>query len=89
MVDYIENNVVYNLENIWDYVENIEFWDNDDHKFDFWYRFHKHNRIFYKVMELNGIKFNNDENIKDCTEELIQEMKERNKNYNIELIWED
>ena len=87
MVDYIENNVVYNLQNIWDYVENIEFWDNDDHKFDFWYRFHKHNRIFYKVMELNGKLIN--ENVKDCTEELVEEMKERNKNYNVELIWED
>lgn len=87
MVDYIENNVVYNLENIWNYVENIEFWDNDDNKFDFWYRFHKHNRIFYKVMELNGKLIN--ENIKDCTEELIKQMEIDNKNNNVELIWDD
>jgi hypothetical protein len=40
-------------------------------------------------MKLNGIKFNNTDNLKDHTKELLEEMTEANKHYNIKIIWED
>lgn len=87
--DYVENGNVYNLNNIWEYMDK-DYWDADDLKFDFWYRLQRHNQIFYKVMELNGKKINNN-NIggKDHTKELLEKMTENNKNYNVEIIWED
>ena len=85
--DYIVNGIVYNLNNIWDYMDK-DYWDADDLKFDFWYRLQRHQQIFYEVMKLNGKNFNN--NIgKDCTKELLKEMKEKNKNYQCEIIWDD
>lgn len=88
--DYIENGVVYNLDNIWDYMEK-DYWDEDDLKFDFWYRLYRHKQIFYKVMELNGKNLKNNTGIdyKDCTQELLDKMAEDNKDYKIEIIWED
>ena len=35
--DYICNGIVYNLDNIWEYMEK-NYWDTNDLKFDFWYR---------------------------------------------------
>ena len=86
--DYIVNGVVYNLNNIWEYMDK-DYWDGDDLKFDFWYRLQRHQQIFYEVMKLNGIKFNNNDNLKDHTKELLEKMTEENKNYDIKIIWED
>jgi hypothetical protein len=85
--DYIVNDIVYNLDNIWEYMDK-DYWDSDDLKFDFWYRLQRHQQIFYEVMKLNDVKFNNN-NHKDHTKELLEEMKEKNKNYSIEIIWND
>ena len=35
-------------------IKNYYYWDGDDLKFDFWYRLHRHQQIFYEVMKLNG-----------------------------------
>jgi len=86
--DYVVNGVVYNLNNIWDYMDK-DYWDGDDLKFDFWYRLQRHQQIFYEVMKLNGKNFNNNINYKDYTKELLDELIEKNKDYNIEIIWED
>ena len=85
--DYIVNGVKYNLNNIWEYMDK-DYWDADDLKFDFWYRLQRHQQIFYEVMKLNGKDFNNN-NGKDYTKELLEEMKKKNKNHIIEIIWED
>ena len=86
--DYVLNGNVYNLDNIWDYMDK-DYWDADDLKFDFWYRLQRHQQIFYEVMKLNGKIFNDNNNYKDYTRELIDRMTELNKDYNIEIIWED
>ena len=87
--DYVVNGVVYNLNNIWNYMDK-DYWDADDLKFDFWYRLQRHQQIFYEVMKLNGKNFNNNNiNYKDHTQELLDKMTEDNKDYNIEIIWED
>ncbi len=93
--DYIENGVVYNLDNIWDYMEK-DYWDEDDLKFDFWYRLYRHEQIFYKVMELNGKKLRNidndedeNDNCHDRKQELLDKIAKNNKDYKIEIIWED
>lgn len=86
--DYVVNGNVYNLDNIWDYMDK-DYWDADDLKFDFWYRLQRHQQIFYEVMKLNGKIFNDNNNYKDHTRELIDRMTELNKDYNIEVIWED
>jgi hypothetical protein len=86
--DYVVNGVVYNLNNIWNYMDK-DYWDSDDLKFDFWYRLQRHQQIFYEVMKLNGKKINNNINYKDHTQELLDKMTKENKNYNIEIIWED
>jgi hypothetical protein len=85
--DYVVNGVVYNLNNIWDYMDK-DYWDADDLKFDFWYRLQRHQQIFYEVMKLNGKNFNNN-NYKDHTQELLDKLIEQNKDYNVEIIWED
>jgi hypothetical protein len=87
-IDYVVNGVVYNLNNIWDYMDK-DYWDADDLKFDFWYRLQRHQQIFYEVMRLNGKNFNNNINYKDHTQELLDKMTEDNKDYNVEIIWED
>ena len=88
--NYIENGITYNMENIWNYM-NEDYWDADDLKFDFdfWFRMRKHTRIFYEVMRLNNVNINEDDGKKDYTNELLEEMDEKNKNYKIEIIWED
>lgn len=86
--DYIINGNVYNLNNIWEYMDK-DYWDEDDLKFDFWYRLQRHQQIFYEVMKINGKNFYNNNIGKDYTKELLEEMKEKNKNYTIEIIWED
>ncbi len=88
--DYVVNGIVYNLNNIWEYMDK-DYWDADDLKFDFWYRLYRHQQIFYEVMKLNGKLFNdiNNNNYKDNTKELIDRMTELNKDNNIEIIWED
>ena len=86
--DYVLNGNVYNLDNIWDYIDK-DYWDADDLKFDFWYRLQRHQQIFYEVMKLNGKIFIDNVNYKDNTKELIDRMTELNKDYNIEIIWED
>ena len=85
--DYIVNGNVYNLKNIWEYMDK-DYWDDDDLRFDFWYRLQRHQQIFYEVMKINGKNFKNYIG-KDYTKELLEEMKEKNKNYIIEIIWED
>jgi spermidine/putrescine-binding protein len=65
-----------------------DYWDTDDLKFDFWYRLQRHQQIFYEVMKLNGKNFNNN-NYKDHTQELLDKLIEQNKDYNVEIIWED
>ena len=85
--DYVVNGVVYNLNNIWNYMDK-DYWDADDLKFDFWYRLQRHQQIFYEVMKLNGKIFNNN-NYKDHTQELLDKLIEQNKDYNVEIIWED
>jgi hypothetical protein len=88
-MDYDENGNIYNLNNIWDYMEK-DYWDIDDYKYyDFWGRMIRHNQIFYKVMELNGITLGHKKSGKDCTKKLLEEMKEKNKNYKVQIIWED
>jgi hypothetical protein len=91
--DYKENGIVYNLDNIFDYMKK-DYWDADDLKFDFWFRLQRHDQIFYKVMELNNIKLGNrhhEENKYnvDCTKKLLEEMKEKRKGHNIQLLWND
>ena len=87
--NYIENGVVYNLSNIYEYLDK-DYWDADDLKFDFWYRLRRHQQIFYKVMEMNNIQLgHNTDNYKDNTQKLLDEMTERNKNYNVKIIWDD
>ena len=85
--DYVVNGVVYNLNNIWNYMDK-DYWDADDLKFDFWYRLQRHQQIFYEVMKLNGKNFNKN-NYKDHTQELLDKLIEQNKDYNVEIIWED
>jgi hypothetical protein len=85
--DYVVNGVVYNLNNIWNYMDK-DYWDADDLKFDFWYRLQRHQQIFYEVMKLNGKNFNNN-NYKDHTQELLDKLIEQNKDYNVEIIWDD
>lgn len=86
--DYIVNGIVYNLNNIWEYIDK-DYWDSDDLKFDFWYRLQRHQQIFYEVMKLNGKNFNNNENHTDYTNELLEELKEKNKNYTVKIVWDD
>ena len=86
--DYVVNGNVYNIDNIWDYMEK-DYWDEDDLRFDFWYRLHRHEQIFYIVMELNGKIFNSSKEGKDHTKELLEELKEKNKHYTVEILWED
>lgn len=88
--DFIDNGNVYNLDNIWEYMEK-DYWDADDLKFDFWYRLQRHQRIFYKVMELNNIKlgYSKYKNAVDCTEEILKEMEEKRKKNKVKIIWED
>jgi hypothetical protein len=88
--DYVVNGVVYNLNNIWEYMDK-DYWDSDDLKFDFWYRLQRHGQIFYEVMKLNGKNLNNNNNVnyKDHTQELLDKMTEDNKHYNIKIVWED
>jgi hypothetical protein len=86
--NYVLNGVVYNLNNIWEYMDK-DYWDADDLKFDFWYRLQRHKQIFYEVMKLNGKNFNDNVNYKDNTQELLHKMTEENRHYNVEIIWED
>ena len=85
---YVVNGNVYNLNNIWEYMDK-DYWDADDLKFDFWYRLQRHQQIFYEVMKLNGKILNDNNNYKDNTRELIDKMTELNKDYDVEIIWED
>ena len=86
--DYIVNGIVYNLNNIMEYMDK-DYWDADDLKFDFWYRLQRHQQIFYEVMKLNNIKLGNNNIDKDSTNELLEAMKEKNKNYNVKILWDD
>ena len=88
--DYVVNGIVYNLNNIWEYMDK-DYWDADDLKFDFWYRLQRHQQIYYEVMKLNGknVNGNNNVNCKDHTQELLDKMTEDNKHYNIKIVWED
>ena len=86
--DYIVNGIIYNLNNIWEYMDK-DYWDGDDLKFDFWYRLQRHQQIFYEVMKLNGKFLNDNINYKDNTQELLDKLIEQNKDYNVEIIWED
>jgi hypothetical protein len=91
--DYKENGNVYNLNNIYEYLEK-DYWDADDLKFDFWFRLQRHQQIFYEVMKRNNIKLGNRHNEEnknkiDCTQKLLEEMKEKNKNHNVVLLWND
>jgi hypothetical protein len=92
--DYKENGNVYNLNNIYEYLEK-DYWDADDLNFDFWFRLQRHQQIFYEVMKRNNIKLGNVDNSDDnknkidCTQKLLEEMKEKNKNHNVELLWDD
>jgi len=86
--NYTVNGIDYNLNNIWDYMDK-DYWDADDLKFDFWYRLHRHQQIFYEVMKLNGKNLNNNINYKDNTKELLDKLIEENKHYNVKIIWED
>ena len=86
--DYVVNGNVYNIDNIWDYMEK-DYWDEDDLKFDFWYRLYRHEQIFYKVMDLNGKIFNSSNEGIDQTKRLLEELKEKNKHYTVEMLWED
>ena len=86
--DYIVNGIIYNLNNIWEYMDK-DYWDGDDLKFDFWYRLQRHQHIFYEVMKLNGKFLNDNINYKDNTQELLDKLIEQNKDYNVEIIWED
>ena len=91
--DYKENGNVYNLNNIYEYLEK-DYWDADDLNFDFWFRLQRHQQIFYEVMKRNNIKLGNRHNEEnknkiDCTQKLLEEMKEKNKNHNVVLLWND
>ena len=66
-----------------------DYWDEDDLKFDFWYRLHRHEQIFYKVMDLNGKIFNSSKEGIDHTKRLLEELKEKNKHNTVEMLWED
>ncbi len=85
--DYKCNGVIYNLDNIWQYMEK-DYWDVDDLKFDFWYRLTRHQEIFNKVMEINGlVKSNFTGN--DNTYKLKQELIEKNKGIApVEINWD-
>ena len=87
-IDYVVNGVVYNLNNIWDYMDK-DYWDADDLKFDFWYRLQRHQQIFYEVMKLNGKNFNDNINYTDNTQELLDKLIEKNKDYDVKIIFED
>ena len=88
--DYIVNEITYNLDNIWEYMEK-DYWDGDDLKFDFWYRMLRHRDIFNEVMKRNGmVKSNSTGN--DNTERLLKEMEEKNKgleHLQCKSVWED
>ncbi len=86
--DYVLNGVIYNLGNIWEYMRK-DYWDVDELKFDFWYRLNRHQQIFNEVMKINGINMKNNENCEDNTKKLLDEMKELNKDYKIEITWDD
>lgn len=86
--DYVVNGVAYNLNNIWDYMDK-DYWDTDDLKFDFWYRLQRHQQIFYEVMKLNGKNFNDNINYTDNTPELLDKLIEKNKDYDVKIIFED
>jgi hypothetical protein len=86
--DYVVNGVVYNLNNIWNYMDK-DYWDTDDLKFDFWYRLQRHQQIFYEVMKLNGKNFNDNTNYTDNTQELLDKLIEKNKDYDVKIIFED
>lgn len=90
--NYICNGIVYNLNNIWDYMEK-DYWDSDDLKFDFWYRLLRHQDIFNEVMKINGLVKSNFTGT-DCTEKLKQEIYEKNKNQkpikiDLDFNWDD
>ena len=87
-IDCVIDGITFNLNNIWEYMDK-DYWDTDDLKFDFWYRLQRHNRIFYEVMKLNGKFLNDNINYKDNTQELLDKLIEQNKDYNVEIIWED
>lgn len=88
--NYINNGVNYNLDNIWDYLRK-DYWDDEDLKFDFWYRLLRHQEIFNEVMKINGLNksnFNGKDNTHKIKEELIQKNKEF-ESLMIDLEWED
>ncbi len=85
---YKENGNIYNLENIWEWME-LDYWDDVDEKFDFWGRLMRHQQIFNKVMELNG-KYKSNYEGKDCTKELLEELRKKNEKYQpIIIVWDD
>ena len=87
-IDCVIDGITFNLNNIWEYMDK-DYWDTDDLKFDFWYRLQRHNRIFYEVMKLNGKTFNDNIIYVDNTQELLDKLNKENKDYNVEIIWED
>lgn len=87
--DYIVNGISYNVNNIWKFIDK-DYWDDDDLNLNFWHRLQRHNQIFYEVMRINNVKFGNHNNkYQDNTKALLDKMTEANKDYNIEIIWED
>ena len=56
--DYKCNGVIYNLDNIMEYMQK-DYCNEEDLNFDFWYRLQRHQEIFNKVMEINGLVKNN------------------------------
>jgi len=71
-----------------------DYWDADDLKFDFWFRLFRHQEIFNKVIELNGLVKHNNNEI-DQTEKLKTEIENMNKEaakkikLNFDFDWND
>jgi hypothetical protein len=53
----LQNELENNMNKIWDYLKK-EYWEDDDLKFDFWYRIQKHQNLIFELLKKKGIKSN-------------------------------
>ncbi len=70
----LQNELENNMNKIWDFLKK-EYWEDDDLKFDFWYRIQKHQILIFELLNKKGIKSNNI--LIDNSERLKEEIKQK------------
>jgi hypothetical protein len=70
----VQNELENNMHKIWYYLKK-EIWEDDDLKFDFWYRIQNHQILIFELLNKKGIKSNNI--LIDNSERLKEEIKQK------------